>query len=145
VRLRPSHARQPDLEGRALCKARALGRHFPVVHLNQALDDRESDSETALRTIESAVAFHEQIEDSRQQVVHRVATEGSMREALKVFMPTIILSDFSMRGFSGLKALEIAREVVPDIPFGFEAHGNGRFILPKEPGETEPRGIPVSR
>jgi EAL domain-containing protein (putative c-di-GMP-specific phosphodiesterase class I) len=25
------------------------------------------------------------------------------------------------------------------------AHGNGRFILPKEPSETEPRGIPVSR
>jgi len=74
------------------------------------VEDEESEVELAAHQLRANHMAH---------VVHRVATEASMRAALKAFGPTIILSDFSMPGFSGLNALEIAREVAPDIPFVF--------------------------
>ena len=74
------------------------------------VEDEESEVELAAHQLRANHMAH---------VVHRVATEASMRAALKAFGPTIILSDFSMPGFSGLNALEIAREVDPDIPFVF--------------------------
>lgn len=46
-----------------------------------------------------------------------VCSEAALREALARFVPDIILSDFSMPGFSGHEALEVAQELVPDIPF----------------------------
>ncbi|MGH8106841.1 MAG: response regulator, partial [Arenimonas sp.] len=48
-----------------------------------------------------------------------VSSEKGLREALQRFLPDIILSDFSMPGFSGQEALEIARQLSPDIPFIF--------------------------
>ncbi len=48
-----------------------------------------------------------------------VATEAGFRAALKSFTPDVILSDFSMPGFDGLVALEIALQEAPDVPFLF--------------------------
>jgi len=48
-----------------------------------------------------------------------VASEAGLRAALADFHPDVILSDFSMPGFSGQEALQIARELAPEIPFIF--------------------------
>jgi diguanylate cyclase (GGDEF)-like protein len=52
-------------------------------------------------------------------VVQRVETDEGMRAALREFKPTIILSDFSLPKFDGLRALDIARECAPEVPFLF--------------------------
>jgi diguanylate cyclase (GGDEF)-like protein len=52
-------------------------------------------------------------------VAQRVETDDTMRAALREFRPTIILSDFSLPAFDGLRALEVARECAPEVPFLF--------------------------
>jgi PAS domain S-box-containing protein len=49
----------------------------------------------------------------------RVSNEFALRAALDDVRPDIILSDFSMPGFSGQEALRIAKALVPDTPFLF--------------------------
>ncbi|HTD28720.1 MAG TPA: PAS domain S-box protein, partial [Xanthomonadaceae bacterium] len=49
----------------------------------------------------------------------RVANEVALRDALNRFGPHVVLSDFSMPGFSGQRALTIVREEMPHIPFLF--------------------------
>src|SRR6185437_10416932 len=51
--------------------------------------------------------------------MQRVETDEAMRAALRDFRPTIILSDFSLPQFDGLRALEVARECAPETPFLF--------------------------
>ena len=46
-----------------------------------------------------------------------VDTRASFVEQLAAFRPEVILSDFSLPGFSGESALKIAQEQCPDIPF----------------------------
>ncbi|MEO8002544.1 MAG: PAS domain S-box protein, partial [Arenimonas sp.] len=53
----------------------------------------------------------------RPIVTEAVSSDSGLRETLSRFKPDLILSDFSMPGFSGQKALEIANELAPDIPF----------------------------
>jgi len=54
------------------------------------------------------------------RVAHRIVeTEEAFREALREFLPEIILSDFSMPQFDGMFALALARELAPDVPFIF--------------------------
>jgi len=48
-----------------------------------------------------------------------VASEATLRHALAEFAPEVILSDFSMPGFSGKEALRIVSEVAPHVPFLF--------------------------
>jgi diguanylate cyclase (GGDEF)-like protein/PAS domain S-box-containing protein len=48
-----------------------------------------------------------------------VAAEAAFVSALRDFRPDVILSDFSMPGFDGMAALELARKLVPDTPFMF--------------------------
>lgn len=55
----------------------------------------------------------------RRLVTECVATEAGLREALERFAPDVILSDFSMPGFSGMEALRVAGELAPDTPFLF--------------------------
>jgi diguanylate cyclase (GGDEF)-like protein len=51
---------------------------------------------------------------------YRVAdTEHAMRSALRDRLPDFILSDFTLPQFDGFSALQMAREVAPDIPFLF--------------------------
>jgi PAS domain S-box-containing protein/diguanylate cyclase (GGDEF)-like protein len=49
----------------------------------------------------------------------RVESESVLRRALTVEKPDLILSDFTLPGFDGLSALDIAREIAPDTPFIF--------------------------
>ncbi len=49
----------------------------------------------------------------------RVESEDVLRCALAENKPDLILSDFTLPGFDGLSALEIAQEVAPDTPFIF--------------------------
>ncbi len=48
-----------------------------------------------------------------------VSSESALREALERFKPDIVLSDFSMPGFSGMEALRIVGTVSPETPFLF--------------------------
>jgi len=47
------------------------------------------------------------------------ATPQSFAAALGEFAPDVILADFSMPGFGGFQAVEIAREIAPEVPFIF--------------------------
>lgn len=49
----------------------------------------------------------------------RVDTETGLRDALAAGRPDVILSDFTLPGFDGLTALEMARAAAPDVPFIF--------------------------
>jgi PAS domain S-box-containing protein/diguanylate cyclase (GGDEF)-like protein len=49
----------------------------------------------------------------------RVDSESGLREALEAGRPDVILSDFTLPGFDGLSALELAQASVPDVPFIF--------------------------
>lgn len=49
----------------------------------------------------------------------RVETAVQYRRELEEFQPHVILSDFTMPGFDGMEALEIARLSHPEIPFIF--------------------------
>ena len=49
----------------------------------------------------------------------RVDSEQLLRRTLAESNPDLILSDFTLPGFDGLSALEIAHEVSPDTPFIF--------------------------
>ena len=48
-----------------------------------------------------------------------VASEQALRHALRDFAPDIVLSDFSMPGFSGQEALRIVHDFDPELPFIF--------------------------
>ena len=49
----------------------------------------------------------------------RVWTEADFLEAVTSFVPDVILSDYSMPAFDGLRALAMARQVAPATPFIF--------------------------
>ncbi len=49
----------------------------------------------------------------------RVDSEAALRRALAESRPDLVLSDFTLPGFDGISALEIVRELTPDIPFIF--------------------------
>jgi len=74
------------------------------------VEDVETEAELAVRQlIADGLRFSHRI----------VAGEVSMREALHTFAPHVILSDFTLPGFDGLGALEIAQIEVPEVPFIF--------------------------
>jgi diguanylate cyclase (GGDEF)-like protein len=50
-------------------------------------------------------------------VMHRVQTEADFISALREKQPDLILSDFSLPQFSGLRALDVAIANAPDTPF----------------------------
>src|SRR4249919_3123723 len=56
---------------------------------------------------------------ARPLVSECVASEPALREALARFDPDVVLSDFSMPGFSGQDALRVVRELTSDLPFIF--------------------------
>ncbi|MBL6750040.1 MAG: EAL domain-containing protein [Nevskia sp.] len=69
----------------------------------------------------------------------RVDTASAMETALSEFGPDLILSDYSIPGFSGLRALEIARSVRPETPFIFVSGtiGEERAIETLRQGATD--------
>lgn len=68
---------------------------------------------------DAGLALHELQRGGLQCESVRVATEAAFRSELARFKPHVILSDFSMPGFDGLRALGLARELAADVPFIF--------------------------
>lgn len=87
---------------------RETGHRHPIRML--LIEDMELEAELTLRELRK---------HGIAPVVQRVETDEAMRAALTDFKPTIILSDFSLPRFDGLRALEIARECAPEVPFLF--------------------------
>lgn len=50
---------------------------------------------------------------------HRVDSQSAFLQALKDSRPDVILADYSLPGFDGLTALELAQKIAPDVPFLF--------------------------
>lgn len=50
---------------------------------------------------------------------NRVDTEGDLRHALAETKPEVVISDYTIPGFDGFKALQIVREMRHDLPFIF--------------------------
>src|SRR5215831_792387 len=74
------------------------------------VEDDAADAELAIRELEAG---------GIECAYLRVDSEGAFREALTGFAPHIILSDFSVPGFEGLAALDLACREAPDVPFIF--------------------------
>lgn len=74
------------------------------------VEDQPTDAELALRELKRA----------GMEVVHRVVdTRAGMRDALETFAPDVILSDYALPNFDGIRALALALERAPDTPFIF--------------------------
>jgi diguanylate cyclase (GGDEF)-like protein len=52
-------------------------------------------------------------------ISRRVETAHALRSALDEFNPEVVLSDFSLPQFDGMSALQIVRELRPEVPFIF--------------------------
>jgi PAS domain S-box-containing protein/diguanylate cyclase (GGDEF)-like protein len=74
-----------------------------------------------------------------QCALHRVQSEPEFIDALDEIKPDIILSDFSMPQFDGLRALELAAKLVPEVPFIFVSGtiGEERAIEALRSGATD--------
>ncbi len=80
------------------------------------LEDSAADAELATDELEQAgISFVSEVVDRRDSFI----------KALEVFLPDIILSDYSLPSFDGLSALEIARVKSPDTPFIFVSGAMG--------------------
>src|SRR3982074_1518582 len=75
-----------------------------------AVEDSETDAQVAARHLAKA---------GLDCVIHRVQTERDFALALHEIQPDLILSDFSLPQFDGLRALEIAVARAPETPFIF--------------------------
>jgi diguanylate cyclase (GGDEF)-like protein/PAS domain S-box-containing protein len=74
------------------------------------LEDRGPDAEQALRALrQSGMEVQARVVDS----------EVSFRSALREFSPDAIIADFGMPAFDGSRALQLAREQAPYVPFIF--------------------------
>jgi diguanylate cyclase (GGDEF)-like protein len=74
------------------------------------IEDLEADAERAMHQLKRAGIACQWC---------RVETETALVQALDRFQPDVILSDFSLPGFDGMRALQLARELSPQIPFLF--------------------------
>ena len=74
------------------------------------VEDTDADAELVARNLAKA---------GLDVDMHRVETEPDFVQALQEIGPDVILSDFSLPQFDGLRALEIAGVHVPDTPFIF--------------------------
>lgn len=80
------------------------------------VEDAEVDAQLQFRELKrSGLSFE----------ARRVQTESDYLIQLAQFAPDIIVSDYSIPGFGGMRALEIARERVPDLPFVFVSGAMG--------------------
>ncbi|RPH75249.1 EAL domain-containing protein, partial [bacterium] len=77
--------------------------------------------------------------DGIQFTAMRVETRADFANGLRDFMPGLILSDYALPSFDGLAALQIAKDVAPDIPFIFVSGtlGEERAIETMKMGATD--------
>jgi PAS domain S-box-containing protein/diguanylate cyclase (GGDEF)-like protein len=93
-------------KGRPAESARATARALRIL----LVEDSERDAELVLGELKrGAIEFENR----------RVQTEADFAHELNAFRPHLILSDFSLPGFSGMAALRIWRQADLDIPFIF--------------------------
>jgi len=83
--------------------------------------------------LEDMIADAELMEDELQQaglefVSQRVATKADFLKQLEEFMPDLILSDYSLPGFSGKSALSIVVNQYPELPFIFVSGALGEEL-----------------
>ena len=81
-------------------------RPINILHLEDSLLDAE--------LIRSRLT-----KDGLRAEIHRVDGRDEFLERLRTRRPDLILADYSLPGFDGLQALEIARDHAPDTPFLF--------------------------
>src|SRR6202048_494198 len=74
------------------------------------VEDHEEDAEVLLREMHLR---------GLDVVSRRVDTSAAYEDALATFAPDLILSDYTLPGFDGTDALQIARSRRPDTPFIF--------------------------
>src|SRR6266850_1172654 len=74
------------------------------------VEDVETDAELQVRELKRAGLNFD---------AHRVQSESAFLAEISEFEPDIIMSDFSIPGFGGLRALELACNRVPETPFVF--------------------------
>jgi PAS domain S-box-containing protein/diguanylate cyclase (GGDEF)-like protein len=74
------------------------------------VEDMPTEAEIAIRQLESG---------GFTCTWKRVESEAALRRTLVESRPDLVLSDFTLPGFDGISALEIVRELTPDIPFIF--------------------------
>lgn len=86
------------------------GRHEGNAHRIKVLlvEDSREDAELALVELDDDGLVHE---------ARVVDEEAAFLDALREFKPDIVLSDLSLPGFSGQRALELLRQRDPDLPF----------------------------
>jgi diguanylate cyclase (GGDEF)-like protein/PAS domain S-box-containing protein len=101
----------------------------PAIRVLQ-LEDNAVDAELVLRRLKA---------DGLDVLARVVADELGFRHAFGDFAPQVVLSDFSLRGFDGLSALEIARAMAPSTPFIFVSGtiGEERAIEALKRGATD--------
>jgi len=81
----------------------------PTIRLLIA-EDNDHDAELEVRELKKA----------GMRIAHElVASRAAFVQGLRSFGPDVIVSDFSMPGFDGMEALELSRELAPEIPFIF--------------------------
>lgn len=91
--------------------------------MSWADDPRRTNVGTSLRILfvddeESEVFFARRyLEQDRLEFTwRRVATESELREQIGAFEPDVVLCDYSIPGYSGIAALELARSMRPQTP-----------------------------
>ena len=89
--------------------------------------------------VDAELVFRRLTADGLDALPRVVDDEIGFRHALADFAPQVILSDFSLRGFDGLSALEIARAMAPATPFIFVSGtiGEERAIEALKRGATD--------
>jgi len=94
------------------------------------VEDSEADAEIIARHLAKARI---------DCVIHRVQTEADLVVALNRGKPDLIISDFSLPQFDGLRALEIAIARAPEVPFIFVSGtiGEERAIEAVRRGATD--------
>ena len=80
------------------------------------VEDAEVDAQLQFRELKrSGLSFE----------ARRVQTESDFLVQLSEYRPDIVVSDYSIPGFGGMRVLEIAKERVPDLPFVFVSGAMG--------------------
>ena len=94
------------------------------------VEDSATDAELMLRELKRSTL---------EVTVRRVETEGQLRQHLQSSYVDVILSDYSLPHFNGEAALEIARELAPDVPFIFVSGsiGEERAVTALRNGATD--------